>query len=228
MGHPAVELVDDGLLEPTEDIARDEATLRAGSPTVRVARLASGALSLGIGQPSSAPAARRARALGIPVIRRNTGGTGVLLNDGDIVWSIVLPRTDPRAGRDFVQAYGRFGAGLVRTLASFGVEATWSSPLGLSEEFCFLGSRGFALMNNGRVLGGAAQHATRTAILHHGVAPLTLDRQRLEAVFGLAPAVSELKLTSVLELVPQVNPISFTARLGDLIADGLATAPPDG
>ena len=224
MASPAVELIDDGLQDPAENIARDQAALAAAQPEVRVARLSAAALSLGVGQSPNAPAARRARALGLPVVRRNTGGTGVLLGDGDIVWSVVLPREDPRVGRDFVTAYARFGSGIVRTLASFGVEAAWGPALGLSEEFCFLGSRGSALVSQGKVLGGAAQHATRQAILHHGVVPLTLDRRRLEALFGLAPAISEPTLTSLFEVVPQVNPISFAARLGDMVAEGLVSS----
>lgn len=223
MASDELEVVDDGLLEPPENAARDDATLAQGRPLVRVARISSPALSIGIGQPLNSPMARRARALGLPVLRRSTGGTGVLLGDGDVVWAIVLPRSDPRVGRDYVRAYARLGRGVVHTLASFGVEAEWGPALGLSEEFCFLGSRGCALTSHGKALGGAAQHATRSALLHHGVVPLTLDRQRLEAVFGLAPAFSEPKLTTLLELVPSVNPISFAARLGDMIGGSLAS-----
>jgi lipoate-protein ligase A len=221
-----LEVVDDGLLDASENLRHDEAALARADPLVRVARISAPALSIGVGQTSSASSARRARALGLTVVRRSTGGTGVLLGDGDVVWSIVLPRSDPRVGRDFVHAYGRFGRGVVHTLASFGVQSEWGPALGLSEEFCFLGTRGCALTSGGRALGGAAQHATATAILHHGVVPLTLDRQRLEAVFGLAPAFSEPKLTTLLELVPSVNPISFAARLGDMIGDTLASASP--
>lgn len=226
VGLPPVELVDDGLVDPGENEARDLRDLAAARPNVRVARIDSPALSLGVGQPLSTATARRARALGLPVFRRSTGGSGVLLGEGDVVWSIVLPRDDPRVGRDFVHAYARFGSGVVRTLASFGVEAEWGPALGFSEEFCFLGSRGCALTNQGRALGGAAQHATRSAILHHGILPLTIDRQRLEAVFALAPAYSEPKLTTLMEVVPAVNPISFAARLGDMIGDSLSEAPP--
>lgn len=226
-----LELVDDGLLDPAENEARDASDLSAAKPKVRVARMSAPALSLGVGQPLSTATARRARALGLPVFRRSTGGTGVLLGEGDVVWSIVLPRSDGRVGADFVHAYGRFGRGVVHTLASFGVESAWGPALGLSEEYCFLGSRGCALMVEERVLGGAAQHATQHALLHHGVLPLTIDRQRLEAVFGLAPAYSEPKLTTLMEVVPAVNPISFSARLGDMIGDGLASTsstPEDG
>ncbi|HEV8049833.1 MAG TPA: hypothetical protein VGP88_04505 [Thermoplasmata archaeon] len=225
MNPPGIELVDDGLVEPAENDARDRADLALGHPKVRVARVSAPALSLGVGQSMATPAARRARALGLPVFRRSTGGTGVLLGDGDVVWSIVLPRSDPRVGRDFVHAYPRFGHGVIRTLASFGVEAEWGPALGLSEEYCFLGSRGMALTVGGRVLGGAAQHATRSAVLHHGVLPHTIDRQRLEALFGLAPAYSEPKLTTLLEVVPSVNPLSFASRLGDMIGDSLAEVP---
>ncbi|MCI4333445.1 MAG: hypothetical protein L3K01_06980 [Thermoplasmata archaeon] len=223
MESPPVELVDDGIVEPSENEAHDARDLADARPKVRVGRIGFAAVSLGVGQTLSTATARRARALGLPVFRRSTGGTGVLLGEGDVVWSIVLPRHDPRVGPDFVHAYGRFGSGVVKTLASFGVEAVWGPALGLSEEYCFLGSRGCALTCEDRVLGGAAQHATQAALLHHGVLPLTIDRQRLEAVFGLAPAYSEPKLTTLMEVVPAVNPISFSARLGDLIVDGLAT-----
>ncbi|MFI5415257.1 MAG: hypothetical protein ACHQ16_06305, partial [Candidatus Lutacidiplasmatales archaeon] len=123
MESPPVELVDDGIVEPSENEAHDARDLADARPKVRVGRIGFAAVSLGVGQTLSTATARRARALGLPVFRRSTGGTGVLLGEGDVVWSIVLPRHDPRVGPDFVHAYGRFGSGVVKTLASFGVQA---------------------------------------------------------------------------------------------------------
>lgn len=183
----------DGAVRCAENVAADERLLRDARPVVRVARLADVALSWGAGLRDTGPIAGRAGRLGVPLVRRGSGGSGVLHGPGDLAWSVVLPRDDPRAGRDFVRAYGRFGAGVVDWLAARRLTGVWSSPPNVSSECCLLGGRGEVLRVGGRVVGGAAQHVTRVAVLHHGILPYRVDRPLAVALFHLdAPGAIDL------------------------------------
>jgi lipoate-protein ligase A len=201
----------------------DEERLREGQPVVSVAVLSSAALSVGVSQRENARCIVRARELGLPVVRRSTGGLGLWHAPGDVVWSLVLPRTDPRVGRDFSKAYGRFGTGPVRVLQEQGVTAEWLPPLGLTTEYCLLSGRGSVLSVDGRALGGAAQHLTRQALLHHGVLPFRLDPPRLQELFELSPELVEQSLTSLEQVAAGLSPEEWARRLQAILATGAVT-----
>jgi lipoate-protein ligase A len=203
----------------------DEERLRGGQPVARVAVLSSAALSVGFGQPENSRCITRARELGLPIVRRSTGGLGLWHAPGDIVWSLVLPRTDPRVGRDFPRAYRRLGTGPVQLLQERGVAAKWLPPLGLSTEYCLLSGRGAVLSVDGRAIGGAAQHLTRQALLHHGVLPFRLDPPRLQELFDLPPELVDQSLTSLERVAGDVSPEQWAGRLQAILATELTSAP---
>ncbi|MHB1434867.1 MAG: lipoyl protein ligase domain-containing protein [Thermoplasmata archaeon] len=150
-------------------VERDEELLRAGRPSVRAEILTDRSLSIGVQTGPIGSCLAAARRLGIEVTRRRSGGTGVLTLPGDIAWTMVLPRSDPRLGRDFLRAYDRWGAPVVELLESRGLHARWGPPPGRSKSLCPLGSGGQVLWNKGRVVGAAAQHLAGGALLHHGL-----------------------------------------------------------
>lgn len=201
-----------------EEVARDESLLRDGTPAVRAAVLSDQALSVGVGVKGTAPCILRARSEELPVVRRSTGGTGILHGPGDLAWSVVLPRTHPLVGRDYARAYARLGRGVVRFLGTLGLRASWDPAPGISEECCLLGARGSVLTVDGKILGGAAQHANRSALLHHGIVPYQVDRSTAGRVFDLTPdAVYRLNGLSDLALG---RPTRETARrLAEAIVD---------
>jgi lipoate-protein ligase A len=191
----------------------DEAYLRAGGFVARVAVLSSSALSVGVSQPEEAPCIRKAHRVGIPVVRRSTGGLGLWHGPGDIAWSLVLPRSDPWVGRDFSKAYARLGVDVVRFLGALGVVAEWRPPVGRAGEYCLISGRGAVLTVGDRAIGGAAQHLTRQALLHHGVLPYRLDRAHLSELFELAPEVVDRTLTCLDTVVPGHPPEVLARRL---------------
>jgi lipoate-protein ligase A len=127
----------------------------------------------------------------------------VLHAPGDLSWTLVLPRRDPRVGRSYVTNYPRLGAGVVRFLRTAGIRARWVPSSGNSSSYCFLGPRGYVLTVGDRVLGGAAQHLTRSALLHHGIVPRTLDRALIERIF-------ELPLTGGVDRLTCLEDLGFT------------------
>lgn len=189
----------DGRLTASANLDRDEALLREGGPAVRVAILADRTVSVGVAQRPPDPIFGRAQSRGLPLVRRGSGGTGLLHLPGDLVWSVVLPRGHPLVGDDFACAYPRLGQGVVDALRSAGVAGTWSDPLGLSDRFCLLGARGSVLTVGGKAVGGAAQHLTRSALLHQGMLAMSVDRVLLADLFDVSPATLEQRSAAVAE-----------------------------
>lgn len=212
-------------VEPAEYLRADEELLLQGRPLIRVAILAGRALSIGIGQRDDAESVVRSRRMGIPVVRRSTGGLGILHAPGDIAWSLILPRSDTRVGRDFSTAYGRLGSGVARFLQEMGVAAAWRPPVGLPSEYCLLSGRGAVLTVAGRAIGGAAQHLTRRALLHHGVLAYRVDPALLQDLFGLDPGLVTRSLTSLNEVLDAAPSADLAIRLRSVLASETALGP---
>ena len=194
--------------------------LRRAVPAVRVAVLTDRAVSFGVGVHGDASYLLRAATAGIPTVRRTTGGTGLLHAPGDLAWSVVLPRSDPRVGPDYVHAYARLGAGVVRFLADRGATLAWTDPPGSDPDYCLLSARGSVLSLETKVLGGAAQHLAGGALLHHGILPLELDRPLLRTLFGL-PTKSLERLTSLRELGVEGTSDALAWKLAASLSDAL-------
>lgn len=220
-----MEPLEEGRIPAALDLEHDAALLALGAPAVRVAILADRTVSLGVARPASAALAGRAAARGIPFVRRSTGGTGVLHLPGDLAWSAVLPRSDPRAGRDFVRAYGRLGAAAAALLGDLSLAAAWVPAPGLSEELCLLGSRGEVLAVQGRVVGGAAQHLSGSAILHHGVIGVETDLPLESELFSLPEDLLRARRAGLRDLGVAASSEWLAARLLALLRGWLTSGP---
>ncbi|MCI4354289.1 MAG: hypothetical protein L3K06_02865 [Thermoplasmata archaeon] len=209
-----------------ERVARDEELLRIAAPSVQVSVIRDRGVSFGVGSARDGASERAARAHGLATARRSTGGTGVLHLPGDLAWSIVLPRGHALVGRDFSSAYGRLGTGVVMFLADLGIDGRWDDPLGISREYCLLGFRGRVLTVGGRALGGAAQHVTATALLHHGVVSRSLDRPCVRDVFGLSEEDAVERLTSLTDLGIATDPDRLAEDLERAIAGSVGLRGP--
>lgn len=196
----------------------EEGLLRRGQVDFRVTVLHRAALSVGVAMRIDPSLIDRANDRGLPVVARATGGTAVLLAPGDLLWSIVLPRGDPRAGPSLTAAYAHLGEPLVALLSRHRVRAAWEPAIGLSRVWCLLGDRGRVLRCGDRIVSGAAQHLTRVALLHHGTLPRRVDRALHRALFpGSEPAILD-RLVGTEELGIRTEPNALRDELAREIA----------
>jgi len=168
-------------------------------PALRLYRWVPPALSLGRFQPDTDVDRAACARLGVPVVRRPTGGRG-LLHGGDLTYAVAMPRPAGAAGRvDAV--YELLAAGLVAGLARLGVEAAVARHDGPSGPVCFAGQQGADLRVGERKLCGSAQVRQGGAVLQHG--SILLERLPFDE-------------TSLMTAPPEVGAVS-----------SLMTAPPE-
>jgi lipoate-protein ligase A len=214
-----------GRITAADNTLADERLLRAGDPAVRAAVLSDASVSVGVGVRGEPAYVRRGQEAALAHVRRSTGGSGVLHLPGDLVWSVVLPRSDPRVGRDYARAYGRLGHGVTRFFADRGIDARWAPAPGLVEEYCVLSSRGEVLTVGSRILGGAAQHATAGALLHQGMIARRVDLELLAGVFGIVAPTLRDRLTGTNDLGLTEAPEALALGLQDALAEEFLGSP---
>jgi len=143
------------------------------------------AVILGHGQPESDVDPEACRELGLPVLRRITGGTGVI-HHGDLAVSLALPAGHPWA-RGIVALYSRFLDVLEGVLASHGARVERpGSPSHASPErspLCFEDRLADTLLVDGRKAVGCAQARRAHAVLVHGAILMGLDPALYARVF---------------------------------------------
>lgn len=120
-------LADDGLREPRQNLALDEAIARESGPGP-VLRLWRNDPCVVLGRFQVADAevdVRATRALGVPVYRRFTGGGAVYHDPGNLNVSLVVPRTDldGHGGRGLQAIYGAVLGPLAAAIRRLGVPA---------------------------------------------------------------------------------------------------------
>src|SRR5262245_61624933 len=98
------------LATAAEQLGRSEALwgeVAAGGapPTMRWYGYSAPAVVLGVGQSLQAVDAAAARAAGVAVVRRASGGTAVLADETMLALDVAVPAGHPRAGSDILEAY---------------------------------------------------------------------------------------------------------------------------
>jgi len=205
----------EGRIPLSTYLTGDDDALREGRRIARSGILNDRSVSIGIGVRPTEEFLERCRDLGLPVVRRSSGGSGLLHLPGDLVWSVVLPREDPLIAGGFTRAYRPLGAPLVAALTAHGIEAGWTDPPATSDRFCLFGRRGEVLSFANKVLGGAAQRLARGRLLHHGVVNGPVDRPTIAKVFEVPAEELDERLGGVGESWPEVSIESIGRSLVD-------------
>jgi len=159
------------------------------------------------------------RAQGVPVLRRLTGGTGVI-HRGDLGIGLTLPMQHPWA-KGILGLYGRFLDVLGPALRSLGSEVSrLADPARASRvrsPICFLDQLSDTLVVDGKKVVGCAQTRRSGAVLIHAAILLGLDAELYARVFGVAADEVRSGLGPAL-------PSADWRQVGDAIVEELSDA----
>ncbi len=223
-------LVDDldRAFDASGQMAADEALLDAvaegAPPALRLYRWATPAISLGHFQPDDDVDRDACDRLGVEVVRRPTGGQG-LLHGADVTYAVVMPRPDGAAGG--VDAiYSVLAGALIAGLARLGVEAAVARHDGPAGPVCFAGQQGADLRVGDRKLCGSAQVRRRGAVLQHG--SILLTRLPFDETDVLRPrpgvlAVTREQLRAATVTLEEVGAPTDARVVADALVEGFTS-----
>jgi lipoate-protein ligase A len=187
-------LIVDGAADGARNMSVDEAILGAvvegrRPATLRLYAWSPPCLSLGRNQRLGDVDLEACRAAGIDVVRRPTGGKGILHVD-ELTYSVTLPPGDPRAAGDVVEGYRRLSEGLLAGLRRLGVAVVPADGeirgRGQPGPVCFETPSNHEITAGGRKLVGSAQWRARGGVLQHGSLPLEGDITRIVEYLAFA------------------------------------------
>jgi lipoate-protein ligase A len=189
-------LIDDGPESGAWNMALDRAVQLAREagdvpPTLRLYRWERPTVTLGRFQSPDGVDREFCAANGIDVVRRFTGGRGVL-HDDELTYSIVASLADG-VPRGTSASYRMLCGGLVEAHRELGVEAALTPrPRGDgSSAACYLHATAADLSLGAMKLSGSAQVWSGSTVLQHGSFTLTRDVEREARVFRLNAADAE-------------------------------------
>jgi lipoate-protein ligase A len=190
-------LLVDPPLPAAVNMSVDEALLLcARRPVLRLYGWEKPSISLGYRQVRPDWLARCGE-LGIPVVRRVSGG-GAVVHAGDLTYAVVAPLATPGLPGDLRGSFEWIRDALLAGLRQAGLDARRGRAREGSDrlEVCFAGATGFEVEVDGRKLVGSAQRRTPWAFLQHGSIRLSDDRALYRDVFGEAPALPSVDISA--------------------------------
>jgi lipoyl(octanoyl) transferase len=222
MGPRAWRLFQDGAGDAAWNMSVDEALLLeacAAPPALRLYAWREPSVSLGLRQAEPAWL-DRCKALGVPVVRRVTGG-GAVLHAGDLTYSVVAPLDAPELPRDLAGSYEWIRARLIRGLELAGLAAERSRARAGADrlELCFAGATGYEVELDGEKLVGSAQRRGGRAFLQHGSIRLADDTVLYRAISGDSP-----RAPKPARLDPEALRIALAASFAEALGHPLALA----
>ena len=218
-------------------MAVDEAIARAFSrgeapPTLRFYRWRRPTFSLGAFQRLEQVFVERLQGAGIPLVRRITGGRGLLHAD-ELTYAVVACPGDPRFSGGIRGTFQAVSAGLLAGLARLGVSATVYLPSReirpdrRRDPLCFAAPARFEITAGGKKLIGSAQRRWPDAFLQHGA----LMRSRPGSAPSLPPEAAALipgrqaALSDLLPVLPEYGRIVQALKVGFETALGIRLSP---
>jgi lipoate-protein ligase A len=203
---PAWRLILDGRLDGEWNMAFDRAVQQAHAAgeapaTLRLYGWSRPTVSLGRFQRLEGIDSEACRAGGLDVVRRFTGGRGVL-HDDEVTYSVVAGLKDG-VPRGVVASYAHLSGPLVAAYRALGVEAALNArPRGdAGSAACYLHASKADLSAGRSKLAGSAQVWLTDTCLQHGSVTLTRDVAREARVFKLdeRSAAALARTTAVLD-----------------------------
>ncbi|BBK28133.1 octanoyltransferase LipM [Staphylococcus arlettae] len=189
--------INTGSNDPYYNMAFDEALLNFVSrgeidPVIRFYTWNPGTLSVGYFQRLTKEIdTAKVKALGYGLIRRQTGGRGVL-HDKELTYSVIVPESHPNMPSTITEAYRVISEGLLEGFKLLGFDAYFAIPRSEEEReklkqprsaVCFDAPSWYELVVEGRKIAGSAQVRQKGVILQHGSLLQDVDIDELFDLF---------------------------------------------
>lgn len=211
-------LIVDGPVDGALNMALDRAAQLAreeGSapPTLRLYRWTRPTVTLGRFQAADTLDASVCRAAGVDVVRRFTGGKGVL-HDDEVTYAVIASVEDG-VPRGVAASYRHLCAFLARTYHALGVDAclTEHTRGSSASSACYLAITRADLAYGARKLSGSAQVWAGSTVMQHGSFTISRDTAREAGVFGLS-AEEEARLSAeAVTLADALDPVPGSDRI---------------
>ena len=208
----------------TADAALLDDVAAGGTPALRLYRWVPPAVSLGRFQPDDDVDREACARLGVEVVRRPTGGQG-LLHGPDLTYAVAMPLpTGAAGGVDAV--YQLLAGALLAGLARLGVDAAVARHDGPAGPVCFAGQQGADLRVGDRKVCGSAQVRRDGAVLQHGSILLTRlpfdETDLLRPRPGSTP-VTRAQLRDATVTLEELGAATEPRVVADALVEGFAT-----
>lgn len=222
-----MDLLLDPPLAAAENMRRDEALLARGEPALRLYGWMPEAISLGNSQRIDELDPHAVRDYRLEVVKRGTGGGGILHNASEVTYAVVVPIDHPALPRGLPASFAYLGGGVRTALRALGLPAELESVPDLTRDaLCYVRQQGTNLVVHGKKISGGAQRRTRNAILQHGTLIVDRDEARLARVFGTSEANVTARVTSLrLEGVDPTRTALVAALVAGFASDLVAFGP---
>jgi lipoate-protein ligase A len=188
-------LVDSGLCSASLNMAMDEAiamAVRAGDspPTLRFYDWETPSVSLGSFQDIEDVDLSYCSAHHIPVVRRPTGGRGILHGEG-LTYSF-SSRNEGFFSRGLLDSYRQLSLAFMSAFQILGLEITMKAERESGRNLtrnplCFTSSSYGEIQFQHKKLIGSAQKRWHDGLLQQGSIPYTIDNETMKRIFNLPP-----------------------------------------
>ena len=132
----------------------------------------------------------RASDLGIPVLKRESGGGAVFHDLGNINYSIYLHRADIE-GIGIEESVLLLSYPVTRTLDILGIEWSWNPRAGI--------------LVHGRKISGVAQACRRNCLLHHGTFLIDTNLENMDLLLRNSGRSNCVPTVNLIELIPGIT-----------------------
>ncbi len=214
----------DALANMAADGALLDAVAVGGAPALRLYRWTPPALSLGRFQPDDDVDVDACARFGVDVVRRPTGGQG-LLHGPDLTYAVAMPMP-PGAAGGVDAVYELLATALIAGLARVGVDAAIARHDGPAGPVCFAGQQGADLRVGERKVCGSAQVRRGGAVLQHGSILLTRlafdETDLLRPRSGSTPVTRE-QLRDATVTLEELGVPPVPRVVADALVEGFAT-----
>jgi lipoate-protein ligase A len=171
----------DGSDSGEVNMAKDLELLDSPVPVLRLYAWSQPTISLGYSQKLTEAEELRFASLGLPVVRRPTGGRTLLHDVSEITYAMALPEA---VAVSLSETYQLFTSWLHRALVQLGIPAELAKRDQRASSFGHLGCYGTVqtgeILLKGRKLIGSAQRRNGHAVLQHGAIPGIVNQELLE------------------------------------------------